>query len=381
MKITAVCLILFCMLPYFSAVIVCSEGTGSPGTSAQAYLLMDADSGKVLAQRDAQTALPMASTTKIMTALITLEQRNLDEYFVVDSDAIRVEGSSMGLTEGDQVSLRALAYGMLLSSGNDAANAAAVRISGSIEKFTKLMNRRAKEIGMNNTSFVTPSGLHDEQHYASAYDMALLAKEALQNKDFLEICSSAKAKVCFGNPPFDRWLSNHNRLLRYYDGCIGVKTGFTKAAGRCLVSAAERDGVRLICVTLNDPNDWMDHTALFDYGFSLVREQTVAPELSEKSVPVVGGTAQQVSVVSPSPGVIRTIGENQQITQQVVHNPFCYAPVMEGDVVGNVNFLVEGRIVASVPLVAGETVERNITEIIPPKKHWWETLWEKLFKH
>jgi D-alanyl-D-alanine carboxypeptidase (penicillin-binding protein 5/6) len=373
------CFVLLIIGPSVSGVAVCGESSGKSGISAQAYLLMDAQSGKVLAQSEMDTPLPIASTTKIMTALLTLEQENLDEYFVVDSEAIKVEGSSMGLMEGDQVSLRTLAYGMLLSSGNDAANAAAVRISGSVEAFSELMNQRAKEIGMKHTSFVTPSGLHDEEHYASAYDMALLAREALQNPDFLEICSSKKAQIRFGNPPFDRWLSNHNRLLSYYDGCIGVKTGFTKAAGRCLVSAAERDGVRLICVTLNDPNDWMDHAALFDYGFSLVREQTIAPQIDGVTVPVVGGTEQEVSVKAYTPAVIRTLGENQTVTQQILHNPFCYAPIEQGDVIGTVSFQVDGTTVTSVPLIAGETVERKITEITPPKKHWWERLWEKLF--
>ena len=180
----------------------------------------------------------MASTTKIMTALLTLEQGGLDDYFQVDSDAIRVEGSSMGLQEGDSVSLRALAYGMLLASGNDGANAAAVRIAGSIPAFVERMNARAAEIGMADTRFATPSGLDDPGHYSTAYDMALLAREALQSPLFAEICAQSKAVVQYGNPPYNRWLTNHNRLLREYPGTIGVKTGFTKASGRCQIGRA-----------------------------------------------------------------------------------------------------------------------------------------------
>ena len=224
-------------------------------TKAKAAVLMDAQTGRVLFAQNAGLRLPMASTTKIMTALLTLEQGGLDNYFQVDSDAIRVEGSSMGLQEGDSVSLRALAYGMLLASGNDGANAAAVRISGSIPAFVERMNARAAEIGMADTRFATPSGLDDPGHYSTAYDMALLAREALQNPLFAEICAQSKAVVQYGNPPYNRWLTNHNRLLREYPGTIGVKTGFTKASGRCLVSCAERDGVRLIAVTLGCPDD------------------------------------------------------------------------------------------------------------------------------
>lgn len=157
----------------------------------------------------------------------------------------------MGLKEGDMVSLRALAVGMLLSSGNDAANAAAVKIAGSIDAFVMRMNARAKLIGMENTVFETPSGLDEGEHGSTAYDMALLAREALQNEDFLKICSSYNMSISYGNPPYKRSLTNHNRLLKLYENAIGVKTGFTKKAGRCLVSAAEKDGMRLIAVTLN----------------------------------------------------------------------------------------------------------------------------------
>ena len=239
--------------------------------SAQAAVLIEAQTGKVLFGKNENEKRPMASTTKIMTTLLCLESGNLDEQFVVDPNAIKVEGSSMGLVEGDIVTKRALCYGMLLPSGNDAANATAIKIAGSYEAFANMMNARAKQIGMLNTYFVTPSGLEGEGHGSTAYDMALLTREALNNADFRAICSQKNSKISFGNPPYDRWLKNSNKLLDYYSGCIGVKTGFTDDAGRCLVSAAERNGVTLICVTLKAPSDWSDHAKMFDYGFSIVK--------------------------------------------------------------------------------------------------------------
>ena len=220
-------------------------------TSAKASILIDADSGRVLSAQNEKAKLPMASTTKIMTTLIALEQPDLTSYFTVDPEAIKVEGSSMGLTEGDRVNLLTLCYGMILPSGNDAANVVAMRIGGSAEKFADMMNAKAAELGLKDTHFVTPSGLDADGHYTTAYDLAQLARIAMQNPLFKSICKESAAQVEFGNPPFKRWLKNHNKLIEMYDGCIGVKTGFTDAAKRCLVSAAERDGVTLICVTLS----------------------------------------------------------------------------------------------------------------------------------
>ena len=265
-----------------------------PEVSAKACVLIEEKTGQILFEKNSDEKLPMASTTKIMTTLLCLESGGLDDEFVVDSQAIKVEGSSMGLVEGDVVTKRALCYGMLLPSGNDAANATAVKIGGSIEKFAELMNRRAEEIGMTRTCFVTPSGLEGEGHGSSAYDMALLAREALRNPEFSEICSQKKAKVMFGNPPYERWLVNTNKLLEMYNGVKGVKTGFTDEAGRCLVSACERDGISMICVTLNDRNDWQDHMDMYDYGFSLLEPYELSCD-EIFPVQVAGGTERNSS--------------------------------------------------------------------------------------
>lgn len=342
------------------------------GISAQAYVLMEADTGKVLLSKNGDEKRPIASTTKIMTTLLCLESGGLDDWFVVDPEAIRVEGSSMGLQEGDVVTKRMLCYGMLLPSGNDAANATAVRLAGSIPEFAKLMNARAARIGMTHTCFVTPSGLDAEGHGASARDMGLLARTAMQNPDFRAICSQSQAEVCFGNPPYNRWLKNTNKLLTMYEGVVGVKTGFTDAAGRCLVSFCERDGVSLLCVTLHAKDDWNDHMKLYDYGFAHVVSQPVEPP-DALSVSVVGGTADTVALRTRDPLSVGTDnGDLRQLTVQVQVVPFLYAPVPENARVGNLAYYYEGRHVADVPLYTVDAVAAQEQE--PETPGFWQAL-------
>lgn len=324
-----------------------------PNVSAVGAVLISADTGEILYSVNCDKKLPMASTTKIMTALLCLESGNLYEEFIVDSGAIKVEGSSMGLQEGDVVTKYALCCGMLLPSGNDAANAAAVRIAGSIEAFVGMMNERARELGLSRTYFATPSGLDGDGHGSSAYDMALLAREALKNEVFREICSSESIKLSFGNPPYDRWLTNTNKLLTMYNGVYGVKTGFTDEAGRCLVSACERDGKRLICVTLNDKNDWNDHIAMYEYGFS-------AAECAELPIPrqfeldLVGAAEDRILVSAGDEPVTVTVSEydNEDFSFEVLSSPFVYAPVQEGEQLAELRILCDGREVKRIPLYA-----------------------------
>lgn len=330
---------------------------------ARGAAVIDADSGRLLLAKDADQRLPMASTTKIMSAMLTLEQDGLDAPFTVDKNAIRVEGSSMGLREGDTVTLRALAYGMLLPSGNDAANAAAVRIAGSKEGFARMMNQRAAELGLTDTHFVTPSGLDGKEHYSTAYEMALLAREALQNEAFAEICGKSSAKVSYGNPPYDRWLANHNKLLKYYEGAIGVKTGFTDTAGRCLVSAAQRDGMRLIVVTLNCPDDWNVHMRLYDACFARLKRQTV--DLPEHAVPVAG--AGTVETAWSGDSVTCLEGETPTVT--VTAEPFLFGPVEKGRAVGKAVVRAGETVLAEFDLSAAEQIA-----LPEPEKTWWEKL-------
>lgn len=331
--------------------------------SAKGCVLMEAETGEVIYGKNENLKLPMASTTKIMTTLLVLESGELDKEFTVDSSAIMVEGSSMGLTEGDIVTKRALCYGMMLPSGNDAANASAVKLAGSYEEFAKLMNRRARLIGMDNTSFVTPSGLHNDNHYSTAYDMALLTSEALNNDDFRSICSCRNAQLEFGNPPYSRWLRNTNKLLSFYSDCIGVKTGFTDEAGRCLVSAAERDGVTLICVTLNDPSDWSDHIKLFDYGFDKVTKYSLNMGNIPKQVDVVGGNKDSCALsLEDVPYCAFTEDKRSEITVKTDISGFIYAPVRKGDKVGIARYYYNGREVASAEICANEDIEAVVIE-------------------
>ncbi len=357
-----------------------AKASAAPEVSASAAAVVEGSTGRVLWSKNGGAAMTMASTTKILTALLTLEAGNLDEPFIVDSNAIMVEGSSMGLQKGDQVTLRTLACGMLLSSGNDAANAAAVRIAGSIPEFAVLMNERAAQLGMENSSFVTPSGLDAEGHYSTALDMAKLAAAALQNEDFREICSQTSMKVQFGSPPADRWLKNHNKLLESFDGCIGVKTGFTKLSGRCLVSAAERDGVAICCVTLKDPDDWLDHQKLLEWGFGQVEKVDLQADLSAVKVPVTGGVLKGVSVRQAEAASVVVPAGSGQFTQTLYLPQFAYAPVRAGDTLGEVRWYTgegaERRLAASAPLIAEETSEIDPTLETPWRKRFF--LW-KLF--
>lgn len=326
-------------------------------TSAKAAIVISADTGEVICSHNSDQKLPMASTTKIMSALLCIESGNLDEEFVVDSDAIHVEGSSMGLQEGDIVTKYALCCGMLLPSGNDAANAAAVRIAGSQEKFADLMNTKAQKLGLSRTFFVTPSGLEGEGHGSSARDMAILASVALRDPTFREICSSETICLEYGNPPYKRWLKNTNKLLSLYSGTYGVKTGFTDEAGRCLVSACSRDEKELICVTLNDRNDWNDHMNMYDSCFK--RAKVIEPELPEDiTLNVVGGTADTVAVNVGEPVKVTAVSaEPEDFEYAVLTSPFIYAPIQQGDELAELSVRYDGREIRRIPLYSEENVE------------------------
>ena len=319
--------------------------------SAKSAIVIDKLTGKVLYEHNAYEKLPMASTTKIMSALLTAESGGIDKRFTVDKDAIKVEGSSIGLVPGDKVTKRILIYGMLLPSGNDAANAAAVSVSGSVQKFVQLMNDKAKALGLSDTHFVTPSGLDDDtdEHYSTSYDMARLASFALDNGIFREICGVSSAKLSFGDPPYDRWLVNTNKLLSSLDGVIGVKTGFTDKAGRCLVSACERNGTTLICVTLNDRNDWADHKAMYEHCFEKCSE-TKLEYNNDITVPVVGGVSDYAGCYSPEVRISLPVGEKSKVTAELCIKPFVYAPVLQKEKTGEVRYYYKGKQIASSPV-------------------------------
>jgi len=369
-RMGAVCAALLLLLPFEA-----KAGAAEPpkALSAQSAVLISADTGAVLYEKEAYTQRSMASTTKIMTALLALEEaeRAGDPTVSVTEEMVAVEGSSMGLQAGDKITLTNLAAGMLLASGNDAANAAALYLDGSQEEFAVRMNERAAELGLQNTHFVTPSGLDDETHYSTAYDMAQLAREALKNTEFRRLCSSSALQVEFLEPAKKVSYTNHNKLLRMYEGCIGVKTGFTKKSGRCLVSAAERDGVTLIAVTLNAPDDWNDHTALLDYGFSTLKSVSFDGSDFTASLPVAGSDVGEISVRGGLGGSVPLPAEEaDQVACRVFLPRFCYAPVQAGDEVGRLQYYLGDSPVYSIPIFAEESAGALEKE---------PGFWEKLF--
>ena len=353
MKKSAVLILVFSFLLYLVYPIAKAEFS----VSAKAAIVIAADTLEVLYEKSANQKLPMASTTKIMTALLLAEQPDLSKTVKTTKQMVTVEGSSMGLLEGDTVSYRDLLYGMLLASGNDAANTTAYVLAGSVQGFAKMMNEKAAELGMKNTSFVTPSGLDDENHYTTAYDLALLTAAALKNSAFRTACSSKSAVLYYGNPPYRRTLTNHNKLLGNYEGIIGVKTGFTKKSGRCLVTAAEGEGKRVIAVTLNDPDDWNDHRKLLDYGL----EKTVVTEFKNYDVtdvlPIVCGTADLVRIKCEQAKICTAVGTENEIKRKIILPKFIYAPISAGEKVGEIEYYFKDTLVKTSDIFSVADVE------------------------
>lgn len=256
------------MKKFFLALILffsCFENVSALDLSANFACLISEDTGEIIYSKNEHTPHAMASTTKIMTAIIVLEKANLDDLVTVSYEASTQEGSSIYLKSGEKISVKSLLYGMMLNSGNDAAYALAEHISQNIDAFSSLMTDYAKKIGAENTNFKNPNGLDADGHISTAYDMAVITSYALKNPQFKEIVSTKNAQISTSSGT--TYLKNHNKLLWNYDGCTGVKTGYTKSTGRCLVSSAEIDGKKLIAVTLDAPDDWNDHKKMLDFGF------------------------------------------------------------------------------------------------------------------
>ncbi len=335
-----------------------------PAVSARAACLIEAESGRVVYEKNADARLPMASTTKIMTALVALELGDPGQIIAAAPEAIGVEGSSIYLTEGEELTLEQLLYALLLESANDAAAAIAIGLSGSIEAFADEMNRKADALGLSDTHFANPHGLDHEAHYTTARELALITREALKHPLFAEIVATRKTTVPHAGSEGVRLLVNHNKLLRMYDGCVGVKTGFTTASGRCLVSAAKRDGVSLIAVTLHAPNDWQDHTALLDHGFSRLRAVTLCtPYTVSYALPTVGGSTDSVLLTNPRAHTVTLPVEAGEVTRRIEGRRFEFAPIEEGTPLATAVFYCDtdgdGRAeeLARVPLTASHAVE------------------------
>ena len=334
---------------------------GPPETSAASYILTDAASGRTLAAKNEDDPRLIASTTKIMTALLTLELCDPDREVEILPAWTGIEGSTMYLSPGQVMTVRDLLYGLMLASGNDAAVALACIAAGDVESFASLMNERAAELGCEHTHFSNPSGLDAEDHYSCAKDLALIAREAIQNDEFRKIVSAESASIG------ERTFTNHNRLLRECEGVFGVKTGYTEAAGRTLVSACERGGVTLICVTLSDPDDWTDHSALYDWAYGEYSQYDITPAMSW-TIPVIGGTEETVTVSArESVSAIRSAGDMVEIRIQLP--PFVFAGVERGACAGELEVFINGETTASTALLYNETIDRIDSCL---------TLWDRL---
>ncbi len=321
---------------------------------AQAAYLIEANSGRVLYAKNENVRLPMASTTKIMTALLAIESGRLSETVKIPAEAAGTEGSSMYLKEGETIPLSDLVYGLMLTSGNDAAVAIARFLCGSTEAFSTQMNERAAALGLADTHFVTPNGLHDPNHYTTAKDLALLGAGALENPVFSEIVSTQYRKTEGSNP---HTLKNKNRLLWEYEGGIGVKTGYTKAAGKCLVFAAERGGIKLVGAILNCPSMWNTAKQLLDEGFSRYRAKLFLSADTVFAIPVENGVKKTLSA-APIRGILYPVeidGE-ESYAVETAFDP-CRAPVAAGQTVGTATLVRNGTAVLSVPVVSAETVD------------------------
>ena len=314
-----------------------------PAVSANSAVLMD-ENAELLYELDAHRMLPMASTTKLMTALVVIESCPLDEEVLIPAACCGLEGSSMYLRPGESLPVRELLIGLLLESGNDAAAALALHCAGDLDAFTARMNRRAAELGMRDTHFLNPHGLNEAGHYSTAYDLALLMRAAMRNETFASLIALPSAAVG------ERTLNNHNKLLQRCDGCLGGKTGFTRVAGRCLVSCAERNGLRLFCVTLSDPDDWNDHICLYDWAFSSFEALRLDAESCRREIPLLSG-GEPCAAAVPAEEILLVLhkGAKPELSEQL---PFyVFAPVAKGSPAGLLTVCEGGRLLAEIPLV------------------------------
>ena len=329
------------------------------GTGAKACVIIDEKSGRILLSHNAETALPMASTTKVMTALLALEHGDLDAPVTCSRNAFGVPGTSIYLAEGETLTLREMLYGLMMASGNDAATAIAEHIGGTVEEFCRMMTARATELGCKNTVFLTPHGLPCEGHYTTAHDLALMAREAMTHPEFREIVGTTRATIPWEGREYDRVLNNKNKLLTTYEGATGIKTGYTKKAGRCLVFGAEREGMRIIGVVLNCP-DWFNESArLMDMAFERYEAVTMlhAGE-SVGSIPVThaDGASVKACLTADLTGVV----PRSSLPQVEIDLPdMLDAPIQTGQIVGTARLTAGGAVIAEVPLAASGDVARD----------------------
>ena len=327
----------------------------SPTVSARGAALYSPDTDTFLYEKNADARLPMASTTKIMTALVAAEIGDLSKKIKIPAEATGIEGSSLYLREGEVLTLEELLYGLMLRSANDAATAIALSLCGSVSAFADKMNEKAIALGLSDTHFDNPHGLDSEGHFTTARDLARLGAAAIQNETVRLIASTYKITV--GKGESARLIVNHNKLLRSYEGAIGLKTGFTKKCGRCLVGAAEKEGVTLVSATLSAPDDWSDHKKMLDYGFSMLTcYARLAAGDFEQQITVLGGKKSTVTVKNSEGISLVDRAGLSAVTERICLNPTATAPIKAGDVLGQILYLRDGRLLGSVSLRATEDI-------------------------
>ena len=350
-----ICLALSCLTGDFPC------RAAAPPVSASAYVLMDADSGRVLLARSETDELPIASTTKIMTALVALRHSRMSDMVTVKREHLR-EGSSMYLAEGERLTMEALLYGLMLPSGNDAAECIADWCGGGTERFVRWMNETAAALGMTHTAFANPSGLDAEGHYSCALDMARLMAYAMREPAFAQIVSAQTATVGA------RTMGNHNKLLGSVEGCIGGKTGYTGKAGRTLVTCAERDGLRLVAVTLRDGDDWKDHTALYEYGFAAYRSEQAVTRGATYALTAVRGGETPCAALTAAESFAYPAAEGESLTLRFELPDAVRAPIKAGQKLGEAAVLLDGAEVGRVDLIAANGVKA--VSVKAPRFRW-----------
>lgn len=347
-----------------------AAAAASVDVSAKSAVLMDADSGRVLFSKNPDLCLPQASTTKITSAVLALEKGDLSDKVVISKYAAETGGSAIWLETGEVLTLEQLVYAMLLNSANDASAAVAEHIGGSEKNFVKMMNTFARDIGASNTHYVNPHGLHDDNHYSSAYDLALLGRYAMKNPEFEKIVATEKKVIPWTGHEWSRLLTNKNKLIYdpdFYPGADGIKNGFTTPAGYCLVASATRNGMRLIAVVLDCPGAPEEAKKLFDYGFANYN-RTLLMSRGETVKTVQLDNGQELGLVSAEPFYAALCFEEaDKVTVEVTVPQDTSLSIKKGNVYGKAVYKVDGEVIGMVNLLASRSIDKN---------SWFLSLWK-----